>query len=309
MRNTLPDTSKPKKQTGRSVASGTTQSEVNVPAAARVSGVPFPPPRAHNSHSVSWRDPDPVMPTSQADTCTSVVFLLNIADTLVVALVCGTGTPETSQGAQLPLLSNTHSAMSTISHVRRHVTFDPGLSPVSSTPSSPVIATTPPIGLSQPTSPMPTPPPLSPEVQSVSENGREDFNLLDIQTDSESSQSTQVPRRASKNTRQPRNGWHIKRAKCVGPAGNRKKYRATDVWTFFIEEGRENVCLFCMCVYLLLPMALTEMPAEVLKQLTKTIALLGLALRQLQVLSEDIFYLITMMTGLHIAMNTGLKSN
>jgi len=56
-------------------------------------------------------------------------------------------------------------------------------------------------------------------------------------------------------------------------------------------------------------MALTEMPAEVLKQLTKTIALLGLALRQLQVLSEDIFYLITVMTGLHIAMNMGLKSN
>ena len=180
---------------------------------------------------------------------------------MVIASLCGTGTPETSQGAQPPLSSGAHGAMPTVSHARQHVTFDPGLSPISSTPSSPVIASTPPMGLSQPTSPVPTPPPLSPDIQSASSgNEREDFNLSDVQTDSESNPSVRAPQKASRNTRwpRPRNARHIRHVKHVGPAGNRKKKRALDVWPFFVEEERENVCLFCRCVYLYLPMLLLK---------------------------------------------------
>jgi hypothetical protein len=36
--------------------------------------------------------------------------------------------------------------------------------------------------------------------------------------------------------------------RCVGPAGNKRHSKALDVWSFFVCEGEENVCLFCKYV-------------------------------------------------------------
>lgn len=94
-----------------------------------------------------------------------------------------------------------------------------------------------------------TPPPPS-EFSTDSE----DFNLIGSGSDSDVVQPVRTKaKNKAKNTRaipSPRARRNIKNTKDVGPAGNKHRGKALDVWSFFVCEDEENICVFCKYVIL-----------------------------------------------------------
>jgi len=90
---------------------------------------------------------------------------------------------------------------------------------------------------------------LPPETDSEPQSGTEleDHDLTSSGTDSRS-----VQRRYTKSKHRaipsPRARRHINHIARVGPAGNKRGGKALDVWSFFLTEEGENVCVFCKYV-------------------------------------------------------------
>lgn len=78
----------------------------------------------------------------------------------------------------------------------------------------------------------------------------EDLNLTSSGTDSESARPARHKHKYTRAVPSPRACRNIKNIRRVGPAGNKRCGKALDVWTFFVCEKEENVCVFCKYVVL-----------------------------------------------------------
>ena len=64
-------------------------------------------------------------------------------------------------------------------------------------------------------------------------------------TDSGSARPASRKHRYARAVPSPRACRNIKNIRRVGPAGNKHRSKALDVWSFFVCEEQENVCVFC----------------------------------------------------------------
>jgi len=142
----------------------------------------------------------------------------------------------------------------------RHVTFKLGIGMSSSSAQSHLSESS---ELSQvpsfvmPLPPSESPPPPSESLPPLSESGTdsesqsgaelEDHNLTSSGSDSGSVRrcGTKYRHRAIPS---PRTRRHINHIAHVGPAGNKRRNKALDVWSFFLPEEGENICVFCKYV-------------------------------------------------------------
>lgn len=131
--------------------------------------------------------------------------------------------------------------------VMRHVTFQSDLA-ISTTPSHDSLPSGP---LQYPTLATPPPPSeLGPDSESQSGAETEDFDLTGSGTDSGSVRPTHTKRKNARAVPSPRACRTLKDVRRGGPAGNKHRGRALDIWPFFVREDEENVCVFCKYVTL-----------------------------------------------------------
>ena len=84
----------------------------------------------------------------------------------------------------------------------------------------------------------------SAEFERESDDTHEDFShVFNIPQPSRSHVPPSTPSRRSQD-HSPRTGPHSTR-KSSGPAGNKKRHAAKDIWTFFVLEDKRNFCIFC----------------------------------------------------------------
>jgi hypothetical protein len=128
----------------------------------------------------------------------------------------------------------------------RHVTFelDLGIS-LSSTQSHHSVCSE----LSQFPSVVTPPPPSESgtDLESQSEAELDDCDLTSSGTGSGPVQRRHTKHK-SRAVPSPRAQHHINHIRRVGPAGNKRCGKALDVWSFFLLEEGENVCVFCKYV-------------------------------------------------------------
>lgn len=149
----------------------------------------------------------------------------------------------------------TSQALPTTALTTRHVTFqlDLGISTSSAestqhhTPLPPERSQSPPESLATP------PGPSDSGTDSESQSGVEsvemdDPNLTSSGTDSGSARPARHKHKHARAAPSPRACRNIKNIRRVGPAGNKRRGRALDVWSFFVCEDEENVCVFCKYV-------------------------------------------------------------
>ena len=149
----------------------------------------------------------------------------------------------------------TSQALPTTTLTTHHVTFqlDRGIS-TSSTKSTQYHPSLPLERSQSPPESLATPPgPSDSGTDLESQSGVEsvemdDPNLTGSGTDSRSARPARHKHKYARTVPSPRACRNIKNIRRVGPAGNKRGGKALDVWSFFVCENDENVCVFCKYV-------------------------------------------------------------
>ena len=152
--------------------------------------------------------------------------------------------PDALEVQVSPLLSQP-----AITSPTRHVTFelDPVISSIS-TGSHHAISSEP----SQIPSFVTPPPPSESGTDSESQSGAEpeSCDLTSSGTDSGPVRRCRTKYKV-RAVPSPRAQRHINHVQHVGPVGNKHRGKALDVWSFFLPEEGENICVFCRYVVVL----------------------------------------------------------